>query len=50
MLLKIIDLGFLQYLRDNFNIFDGILVLTSILDLILQESVRGVIIIRFVSF
>lgn len=40
MLLKIFGLGFADYLKDRFNIFDAILVIISIVDLILQESVN----------
>jgi Ion transport protein len=36
MTLKIIALGFNGYLRDSFNIFDGSLVILSLVDLILS--------------
>jgi hypothetical protein len=36
MLIKVVALGICGYLKDNFNIFDGSLVLLSLVDLILS--------------
>lgn len=41
MLIKLLGLGFKEYARDSFNIFDAIIVVLSMLDLILTASTNG---------
>lgn len=41
MVIKLIGLGFREYTRDSFNIFDAIIVVLSIVDLILSASLSS---------
>ena len=38
MILKLFALGFLEYIADSFNLFDGAVVILSILEIILDVS------------
>ena len=38
MLLKLFALGFLEYAADSFNLFDGLVVILSIVEIILDVS------------
>ena len=38
MIIKLIGLGFREYSRDSFNIFDAIVVVLSIVDIIITAS------------
>ena len=37
MIIKLIGLGFRDYARDAFNLFDALLVVISIIDMVLQQ-------------
>lgn len=41
MILNIIGLGFIEYVKDGFNIFDAVIVLVSIVDLIVMSMSSG---------
>ena len=41
MLIKLFGLGIVGYLRDSFNIFDGTIVMLSVLDLVLSNVGGG---------
>ena len=38
MIIKLVGLGFKEYARDSFNIFDAIIVIVSIIDLVLKQA------------
>ena len=40
MLLKLIGLGFKNYIKDNFNVFDGLIVIVSLVDFTLSLTVQ----------
>jgi len=42
MILKLIGLGFKNYVKDSFNLFDGIVVVLSLIDLSLTSSLDEV--------
>ena len=41
MLIKLIGLGFREYLRDSMNIFDGCIVMLSLIEIVLESLMSG---------
>lgn len=39
MMLKMAGLGFKMYIRDNFSIFDSVIVLISLIDIVLYHAI-----------
>lgn len=41
MILNIIGLGIVEYVKDGFNIFDAVIVLVSVIDLVVMSMSSG---------
>lgn len=40
MLIKLIGLGFREYARDSFNLFDALIVVLSVVDMIITATIK----------
>ena len=50
MVLKLFALGFIEYIADRFNCFDGVVVILSIIEIILDVSLPTLIYILCLSY
>ena len=41
MVIKLVGLGFKEYVRDSFNVFDALIVILSIVDMIISATLSG---------